>query len=122
MEGHLNGLGYMVDTSGTLAAAPVIVLDHTTEGPMRGSRIVSLDFQPVAGYWESRDGLELIRQAAAYAHQGASSFFVDTLFSVIRPNEPPQISVHLSHPRHATQSDAASGEVRVELLSADMAN
>jgi hypothetical protein len=119
MEGHLNGLGYMVDTSGTLVAAPVIVLDHTTEDSMRGSRIVALDFQPTAGYWESRDGVELIREAAAYACHGATSFSVETLFSVIRPNEPPQIMVHLSQPRHATPSDAAPAEVRVELLSGD---
>lgn len=119
MEGHLNGLGYMVDPSGTLVAAPVIVLDHTTQGSMRGSRIVALDFQPAAGYWESRDGVNLIRQAAAYAHQGATSFSVETRLSVIRPNESPQIMVHLSRPRYATPPDAVPAELRVELLSGD---
>ncbi len=119
MEGHLNGLGYMVGKSGTLVAAPVIVLDHTTDGAMLGSRIVALDFQPAPGYWESKDGLELIRQSAAYAHQGATRFSIETLFSVIRPDERPQITVHFLHPRHGTSSDAAQGEVHVELLSSD---
>jgi hypothetical protein len=108
VEGHLNGLGYMVDNTGLLVAAPVIVIDRPT-----GSRIVSLDFQPTAGYWESEDGLALIRQSAGYARQGSTSLSVETLFSVLRPNEPPQITVHLR------QAHPAKGDIRVELLSAD---
>ncbi len=119
MEGRVNGLGYMVDKTGTLVAAPVIVLDHTIQDAMRGSRIVLLDFQPTAGYWESKDGIELIRQCANYARQGSTSLSIETLFSVIKPNESPQITVHLTHPRHVTQPDAAPGEVRVELISED---
>jgi Beta-galactosidase len=113
VEGHLNGLGYMVDTTGLLVAAPVIVIDHPPGGAMAGSRIVCLDFQPAAGYWESRDGMALIRQSAAYARQGSTSLSVETLFSVLRPNEPPQITLHLLQP------SPAKGEVRVELLAAD---
>jgi hypothetical protein len=113
VEGHLNGLGYMVDGAGLLVAAPVIVIDHPPGGAMAGSRIVCLDFQPAAGYWESRDGMALIRQAAAYARQGSTSLSVETLFSVLRPNEPPQLTVHLLQP------SPAKGEVRVELLAAD---
>ena len=113
VEGHLNGLGYMVDATGLLVAAPVIVIDHPPGAAMAGSRIVCLDFQPATGYWESRDGVALIRQAAAYARQGSTSLSVETLFSVLRPNEPPQITVHLLQP------SPAKGEVRVELLSAD---
>src|ERR1700733_2988346 len=66
VEGHLNGLGYMVDATGLLVAAPVIVIDHPPGGAMAGSRIVCLDFQPAPGYWESQDGTALIRQSAAY--------------------------------------------------------
>ncbi len=57
VEGHLNGLGYMMDPSGLRVAAPVIVIDRAS-----GGRIVCLDFQPTAGYWESQDGGALIRQ------------------------------------------------------------
>ena len=113
VEGHLNGLGYMVDKTGTLLAAPVIVIDHPLGGAMPGSRIVCLDFQPAPGYWESQDGLALIRQSALYARHGSTSLSVETLFSVVRPNEPPQITVHLG------QSHSASGEVSVQLLSED---
>ncbi len=108
VEGHLNGLGYMIDSSGLLVAAPVIVIDRTP-----GGRIVCLDFQPTAGYWESQDGMALIRQSAGYARQGSTNLSVETLFSVLRPGEQPQITVHLR------QSHPAKGEIRVELLSAD---
>jgi hypothetical protein len=113
VEGHLNGLGYMVDATGLLVAAPVVVIDHGPGGAMAGSRIVCLDFQPSAGYWESQDGRTLVRESADYARRGATSLSVETLFSVLRPNEPPQLTVHLR------QSSSSKGEVRVELLSAD---
>jgi hypothetical protein len=108
VEGHLNGLGYMVDPTELLVAAPVIVIDRA-----QGSRIVCLDFQPTPGYWESKAGMALIRQSAGYARQGSTSLSVETLFSVLRPNEPPQITVHLR------QAKPARGDVRVELLSSD---
>jgi hypothetical protein len=108
VEGHLNGLGYMVDNRGQLTAAPVIVIDRPS-----GSRIVCLDFQPAAGYWQSQDGVALIRQSAGYARQGAASLTVETRFSVIRPDESPEITVRL-HQAHGGQ-----GDVHVELLSGD---
>ena len=108
VEGHLDGLGYMVDPTGLLVAAPVIVIDRAP-----GSRIVCLDFQPTPGYWESQAGMALIRQSAGYARQGATDLSVETLFSVLRPNEPPQITVHLR------QAKPSRGDVRVELLSSE---
>ena len=113
VEGRLNGLGYMVDATGLLVAAPVIVIDHPPGAAMAGSRIVCLDFQPATGYWESQDGMALIRQSAGYARQGSTSLSVETLYSVIRSNEPPQITVHLLQP------SPAKGDLRVEFLSAD---
>jgi hypothetical protein len=108
VEGHLNGLGYMVDNTGSRVAAPVIVIDRAT-----GTRVVCLDFQPVAGYWESEPGGALIREAAGYARQGSTSLSVETLFSLLRLKERPQITVHLQ------QARPAKGEVAVELSSAD---
>lgn len=117
MEGRLKGLGYMVDAQGTRVAAPVIVLDHTVRGgAMYGSRIVALDFQPAAGYWASEDGTALVREAADYARQCATTLSVETLFSVIRPTELPQITVHLRR-THGEGDASAQGEVRVELVS-----
>ena len=57
--------------------------------------------------------MALIRQSAGYARQGPTSLSVEMLFSVLRPNEPPQITVHLR------QAKPARGDVRVELLSAE---
>ena len=54
VEGHLDGLGYMVDSTGLLAAAPVIVANYGW-GPIEGSRVVALDFDPEPSYWESQD-------------------------------------------------------------------
>ena len=108
VEGHLDGLGYMVDNNGLRVAAPVIVIERKT-----GSRIVCLDFQPAAGYWESQPGMALIRESAGYASHGATNLSVETLFSVFRPGEAPQITVHLQ------QARPGKGDVRVKLLSAD---
>jgi hypothetical protein len=76
LEGRLDGLGYMVDNTGLLVAAPVIVTNHDA-GPMLGSRVVALDFEPEKGYWRSEDGVSLIREAADYARQGATYFSIE---------------------------------------------
>lgn len=105
VEGRLNGLGYIVDGADQLVAAPVIVADHLY-GPMKGSRVVSLDFDPQPGYWQSTDGISLLRQTALYASRGATSLSVEVLFSAVRPDEPPVITVHLRamHPKHITRA------------------
>ena len=112
VEGRLNGLGYMKDPTGQLVAAPVIVIDHAN-GPMRGSRSVALDFTPEAGYWSSPDGIALIRQSAEYARHGTTEFSVESLFSLLRPGESPQLSLHL----HRQVAPLEDGEAKVELLS-----
>lgn len=121
VEGHLDGLGYMVNSAGTEVAAPVIVSDHTAaagpESGMRGSRIVSLDFEPVLGYWESQNGISLIGQSAEYARQGATTFWLEMLFSTLEPDERPQIVVHLQNAHRERLNLPLTGEVKVELLS-----
>jgi len=116
VEGRLDGLGYMVDSTGLLVAAPVIVADHRA-GPMRGSRIVALDFDPDSDYWQSQDGIALIRQSAVYASQGATEFSVETLFSALRPGEAPLITVHLRNPRQDGLGASTGGEVKLTLSS-----
>ncbi len=116
VEGRLDGLGYMVDAGGGLTAAPVIVADHAF-GPMRGSRVVALDFDPEPGYWQTADGIALIRQSAMYASQGATQLSLELLFSAIRPNEPPLITMHLRSLRHERLGISASGEVKLTLSS-----
>lgn len=106
VEGHLDGLGYMVDGAGLRMAAPVIFGD-------RGKgRVVCLDFDPDPGYWESGDGVALIKQAARFAGQGAIQFSVETLFSTLRPGEPPVITAHI-HERN--EKKTAPAELKLTL-------
>jgi len=110
VEGRLTGLGYMADAEGQLTAAPVIVSERG------GHRFVALDFEPAVGYWESVDGVALIREAASYARQGAMELSLETLFSAIRPGEPPLITVHLRIPEKRDESaTAAAKTVRLQL-------
>ncbi len=124
IEGRLNGLGYMSTTDGTKVAAPVIVSDHmdagTSNTPMLGSRIVALDFEPVSGYWDSSDGIALIRAAAAYAQRGATHFWIEAQYSTLRPGESPDLTIHLRHQMEQegdAQATNTEGEAFVELLS-----
>lgn len=112
VEGQLNGLGYMVDPHGLLVAAPVIASGYPW-GSSAGSRIVALDFDPEPGYWQSPDGLALLRQSALYASRGAIHFSVETQFAVIRPGETPLITVHVQS--HRSKSAAASEAAEVEI-------
>lgn len=116
VEGHLNGFGYMVDDTGQQVAAPVIVADHYS-GPLKGSRIVALDFDPQPGYWQSRDGVALIRQSALYASQGATYFNIETQYATLRPGEVPSITVHLHSTREMRQGAPTAGEIKLTLSS-----
>jgi hypothetical protein len=115
VEGRLDGLGSMVDSEGLEVAAPVIVANQNW-GPMRGSRIVALDFDPEPGYWESPDGVALVRQCAEYASQGATAFSTETQFAAVRPGETPVITVHLRSLRRG-HANGAAGEVKLTLSS-----
>ena len=117
VEGRLDGLGYMVGAAGQLLAAPVITADYGGHWRRTGSRIVALDFDPQPGYWQSEDGIKLVQQAARYALQGAAEFSVEMHYSAIRPNEAPEITVHLRIPREQKLGLAVSGSVEVQLRS-----
>jgi hypothetical protein len=122
VEGRLNGLGYMADSTGLLVAAPVIVSDHAGGGPehhMMGARIVALDFDPEPGYWQSGDGIQLVQQAAEYARQGSTELSVENEYSAIRSSEPPVITVHVRNARQQRLGAAINGEVAVQLLHDD---
>lgn len=126
LEGRVNGLGYMLNADGLQVAAPVVAMDRQggfgggrrggTAAPSSGSRMVMLDFDPAAGYWESADGVALIRDCAGYARQGPSTFSIEMPFSTIKPGEVPKVLVHLRDGRREPAQPAA-GEVTVELLS-----
>jgi len=122
VEGRLNGLGYMADSTGLLVAAPIIVSDHAGGGPehhMAGTRIAALDFNPQPGYWHSEDGIQLVQKAAEYALQGAEELSVEIQYSAIRPGESPTITVHLRNARAQRLGTTLSGEVAIQLLHDD---
>jgi hypothetical protein len=79
-----------------------------------GSRAVLLDFEPVAGYWESADGISLVRTSAAYARQGPIALSLEMPFSSVKPEEATSVTVRL----RGGQKELA-GEVKVELVSGD---
>ncbi len=122
-EGRLQGLGYLDAADGTHLAAPVIVADRG------GSRVVALPFTPVAGYWESADGISMIRTAAHYAEAGATSFSIEAQYSTLRPGELPELTLHLrggsvamttgsaAAPVSTGRMNAPMGQARVELVS-----
>ncbi len=112
----LDGLGYMVAPDGDKVAAPVIVSDHLYGKTMQGARVVALDFTPAAGYWSTHEGTAVIRAAARYAEQGATQFWIEAQYSAIRPDEIPQLTLHMRHPESAPGAPAA-GSAKVELLS-----
>jgi hypothetical protein len=120
VEGDVNGLGFMVNPDGDEVAAPIIVADHTDVSlpgnAMLGSRYVMLDFEPEQGYWESSDGVSLIRAAASYACQGATVFWLETLFSTVMQDEPVQIIVRLRNARRERMSLPLTGNVKLELI------
>jgi hypothetical protein len=129
LEGRSNGLGYMVNAEGLQVAAPVVVSDRAAGfgggrgagGAGRGagaggagSRAVLLDFEPVAGYWESADGIALIRSSASYARQGPVTLSLEMPFSSVKPDEVPSVTVRLRG-----GSKELAGEVKVELVSGE---
>ena len=120
VEGRINGLGYMQGRDGALLAAPVIVADRVLQSGTAGarpSRAVMLDFDPAPGYWDSQNGLALIRRAALYASSGVRKLSVALQFSAIRPGETPQIRVQLHWQHPPAAKSAPSCGVLMEILS-----
>jgi hypothetical protein len=121
LEGHLDGLAYMKNTADEKTASPVVIFDHTQLGrtgeAMLGARFVMLDFQPTSGFWDAPDGVNLIRTAAAYAAQGATSFWLETQFSTLRPGENPQVTVHLRNALRQRRRLEQQGSAEIQLLS-----
>lgn len=117
LQGRLNGLGYMLDSSGDRVAAPVVVFDHTSVGGgMLGGRWAMLDFAPVKGYWDSPSGISLIRAAAGYAIEGASIFSIDTEFSTLKPGEVPEAAVHFRNAWRQRRGLPQTGSITLQLM------
>lgn len=78
------GLGYLVNSSGERIAAPVTAEDLVGYNqPSR--RRVYLNFDADSKYWNSEEGIELIRKAAVYASHGGVRLWVDIQQLTITP-------------------------------------
>jgi len=122
LEGRVTGLGFMLNADGLQVAAPVVVVESRGGGGRGGGggtagRIIALDFDPAPGYWESADGISLLRDSAGYARQGASTFSLEMPFSTIKPDEVPKVLVHIHDGLRASATPPPQHEVKVELVS-----
>ncbi len=90
-------------------AAPVIVIDRATPAAASSASI----FSRLPGTGRARTAWPSFASPQPTPAGAPPAFRVETLFSVLRPGEPPQITVHLQ------QAQPGIGEVRVKLLSAD---
>lgn len=120
LQGRIDGLGYMLNSDSDRVAAPVVATDHTSvrDGGMLGARFVFLDFEPAPGYWDSADGISLIRTAARYAKQGIAQFSIETEFPTLKLGETPQLVVHVRD-IHGPHHRAENGAATIQLMAAD---
>lgn len=115
--GRYRGLGYLVNARGVSVASPVTAADSLGSrggGRTPGGRCVFLSFDPEPGYWNSEDGTRLLKQAAAYAQQGAARLWLEVQNASLVAGEVPQVTVHL---QRLGGAPAGKGVVKVELLS-----
>lgn len=120
LEGSgLSGLGYMVARGGEKIAAPVVISQHieAAAGAMLGARWAFLDFYADPGYWDSSEGISLMRTAADYVRQGATTFWVEMPYSTWMPQETPEVIVHVRNTLKQRLGVPQSGTVELQLLS-----
>ena len=105
--GKYRGVGFLVDPAGNRLAAPVAAEDLVGRG-MPPRRRVYLSFDAEPAFWNSANGIELIRKAALYASCGGVRLWLDldhlTLgpggrvtgaVDVLRANTPAQLTIEL---------------------------
>ena len=122
--GETLGMGYLLNAANERIAAPVVREDFRALGgaehsSYRGARCVMLNFEPQPGYWSSRDGMSLVREAAEYARQGANMLWVEMQNATLAPGEVPQLVLHVVNLRRQQMGQATEGRVRLELISGE---
>jgi hypothetical protein len=119
---EVRGMGFFLDARGERMAAPVVEADFISlhsqqQSAFRGTRCVFLNFKPVAGYWESPSGLNLIREAAIHATEGSSLLRVELQNSALAQGESPLVTVHFRNVRRQRRGLPQTGSIRLELSS-----
>jgi hypothetical protein len=117
-EGSWRGLGFFLDAAGRPIAAPVTRLDFALlpEGPEpKGhGRLVMLPFEPEPGYWESADGMSLLRQAALHAALAPAQVWVQLPHAALHDGESAGAVLHL---RDRDRAPGRDRRVRLELAA-----
>jgi hypothetical protein len=131
--GRYRGLGFLVDSCGNRLAAPIAAEDLVGHGqPSRRRVYLSFDSEP--SFWNSPDGVELVRKAAIYASLGGSRLWLDlqqlTLdrgehvsgaIDVLRNGKPAQLTLELlSGSKTLTARTTACGNSLHEKISLAM--
>ena len=84
--GRYRGLGFLVDARGDRLASPVVAEDFVGRG-LTPRRRVYLSFDAEGAYWESPDGIGLMRRAALYASCGGIRIWLDLEHLTLDPGE-----------------------------------
>lgn len=84
--GRYRGVGFLVDTHGDRVAAPVVAEDLVGHG-LQPRRRVFLSFDADQAFWNSGDGIALVRQAAIYASHGGSRLWLDLQQLSLNPGD-----------------------------------
>ncbi len=120
-DANYHGLGFLENAGGERIAAPITRLDFDGLGraaALRGDRCVFLNFTPARGFWSSRAGRRLIRDAALYARRGATVFEARMRLATLEPGETPEVELRLRRvlaQRQGRQPGKAA--VQIEVLS-----
>jgi hypothetical protein len=107
--GRYRGLGFFVDGKGNRLAAPVVAEDLVGRG-LKPRRRVYLSFDAEPAFWESADGIGLIRRAADYASRGGIRLWLDLQHLTLNAGEPVAGVVDLLR-------GGGTATLRLELLS-----
>lgn len=122
--GGYHGIGYMLDSEGARVAAPVTADDFLSLRPesdaaLRGDRCVFLNFDPQPGFWRSRDGVTLVRDAAEYASRGATFFWVEMRNVTVTSGEAPEATIHFRNVLRQRRGESQEGVVKLSLYSGE---
>ena len=107
--GRYRGLGFLIDAQGNRLSAPVVAEDLTGHGQLPRRRVY-LSFDTKPEFWNSADGIDLMRKSAVYASLGGIRLWLNLQQLAIEPGDRISGSVDVLR-------DGRPATVSVELLS-----
>jgi hypothetical protein len=107
--GKYRGLGFLVDAQGNRLSAPVVAEDLIGHGQLPRRRVY-LSFDTKPEFWNSAEGIDLMRKSALYASLGGSRLWLNLQQLAIESGDHVSGSVDVLR-------DGRPAKVTVELLS-----